>query len=159
MPKLSFRKSGHGLFPSDDHTMEWLDEVTSGVDIVGDLRVPRNARNHRHMFAILGEAAKNIDGFASVDDLLEFLKLETGMYKVRAAGTKTRSDGTTINIQTITYESLNFESMDEVRFKRVKERFLYVLHSKFNFEPAELEERAISQLAAYGASMDSRGRN
>ena len=159
MPKLSFRKSGNALYPSDDHTAEWLDEVPSNTDIVGDLRVPRNARNHRHMFAILGEAAKNIDGFASVDDLLEYLKLETGMYKVRSAGTKRKANGDVIKMELITYESLNFESMDEVRFKRVKERFLYVLYRNFNFEPSELEERALSQLAAYGASDSRRGRD
>ena len=150
MAKLSFRRVGRALYPSDDITTDWLDEVQQNIDIVGDLRVPRNAKNHRHMFAILNEAAHNIDGFATVEDLLEYLKLETGMYKVRGTSTK-RAGGVTVETQIITYESLNFESMDETRFKRVKARFLYVLKEKFDFEPSELEERAMQQLAAYGA--------
>lgn len=151
MPKLSFRRVKHALFPSDDVTMSWMEEVQQNVDIIGDLRIPRNAKNHRHMFAILNEAAHNIDGFADVDSLLEYLKLEAGMYKVRGHSTKKMADGSRIETQVITYESLNFESMDEVRFKRVKARFLWILHEKFGFEPSELEERALSQLAAYGA--------
>lgn len=150
MAKLSFRRVGHALYPSDDVTMHWLEEVQQNIDIIGDLRVPRNAKNHRHMFAILNEAAHNIDGFATVDDLLEFLKLEAGMYKVRGHSTK-KSGGVTIETQIITYESLNFESMDEMRFRRVKARFMWILQEKFGFEPSELEERAMSQLAAYGA--------
>lgn len=151
MAKLSFRRKGLALHPSDDVTMDWLESVQQNIDIVGDLRVPRNAKNHRHMFAILNEAASNIDGFGSVDDLLEYLKLETGMYKVRGTSTKTARDGSRVDTQIITYESLNFESMDEVRFKRVKSRFLYILEHKFGFEPHDLEERAMNQLAAYGA--------
>lgn len=150
MAKLSFRRDGHGLYPSDDVTMEWIEQVQQGVDVIGDLRVPRNAKNHRHMFAILQEAAHNIDGFADVDQLLEYLKLEAGMYKVRGHATRTKGN-MTIESQIITYESLNFESMDEMRFKRVKARFLWILQDKFGFEPAALEERAMSQLAAYGA--------
>lgn len=184
MAKLSFRRSGHGLYPSDDVTTEWLEEVRQNVDIVGDLRVPRNAKNHRHMFAILNEAAKNIDGFATVEDLLEYLKLQAGMYKVHGHGYVTdlkamrkeiikRDESNlpyeTIDemfddieklaedkryrrpVQIITYESLKFESMDETRFKRVKARFLWILEDKFGFDPFDLEERALSQLAAYGA--------
>lgn len=150
MVKLSFRRQGRGLYPSDDVTMDWLDGVQQNIEIVGDLRVPRNAKNHRHMFAILNEAAQNIDGFADVETLLEFLKLEAGMFKVRGHSTKTTGNAI-IETQIITYESLNFESMDEVRFRRVKARFLWILQEKFGFEPSELEERAISQLAAYGA--------
>lgn len=150
MVKLSFRRSGRGLYPSDDVTVDWLDSVQQNIDIVGDLRVPRNARNHKHMFAILNEAAQNIDGFADVESLLEFLKLEAGMFKVRGHVSTTKGN-TIIDRQIITYESLNFESMDEIRFKRVKARFLWILQDKFGFEPSELEERAMSQLAAYGA--------
>lgn len=150
MAKLSFRRQGHGLYPSDDVTMDWLDQVQQNIDIVGDLRVPRNAKNHRHMFAILNEAVHNIDGFADLDSLLEYLKLEAGMFKVRGHATRTKGN-VVIETQIITYESLNFESMDEMRFKRVKARFLWILHEKFGFEPSELEERAMSQLAAYGA--------
>lgn len=182
MTKLSFRRQGHGLYPSDDATMEWLESVQQGIDIVGDLRVPRNATNHRHMFAILNEAVHNIDGFANVEDLLEYLKLEAGMYKVvgHASGVNIKEilkEGWgkagefqsptellrwlwdmvklkkyTISREIIVYESLKFESMDEVRFKRVKARFLWILQDKFGFEPSELEERAMSQLAAYGAA-------
>lgn len=181
MVKLSFRRQGHGLYPSDDATMEWLESVQQGVDIIGDLRVPRNAKNHRHMFAILQEAVNNIDGFANVEDLLEYLKLEAGMYKVvgHASGVNVRQiikeaydkardfqsptealkwiwgmvklKKYAISREIIVYESLKFESMDEVRFKRVKARFLWILQDKFGFEPHDLEERAMSQLAAYGA--------
>src|SRR6478736_8097862 len=160
MAKLSFRRSGYGLYPSDDVTMKWLEEVQQNIDIIGDLRVPRNAKNHRHMFGILNEAAENIDGFAGIDELLEYLKLEAGMYKVRthhqttdwkevlrAAWRKQNSFASVKacilwifdqiakksyirNVEVITYESLNFESMDEVRFKRVKARFLWILKDK-----------------------------
>lgn len=183
MTKVAFRRKGLALYPADDATMEWLEGVQQNIDIVGDLRVPRNAKNHRHMFAILNEAAKNIDGFVGVDDLLEYLKLQAGMYKVRsyhksvdhirilrtawrklANGEFNGAEGCILwivdafkekrfqkDVEVITYESLNFESMDEVRFKRVKERFLWILTDKFGFEPNDLEERAMQQLAAYGA--------
>lgn len=151
MVKLSFRRKGHGLYPSDDVTSEWMEEVQQEIEIVGELRVPRNARNHRHLMAILHEAVQSIDGFGAIDNLLEFLKLKAGMYKVVSSGVRTTRDGSRIQYQTLLYESLNFESMDEVRFKRVKRRFLWILQEEFGFEPSELEDRAMSQLAAYGA--------
>lgn len=115
-------KRGNGLFPADPVTETMLEGVGQGQTVTTD--EPRRRRNpqfHKLMMSILQKVVENTDNrYADIDDLMFELKVRTGMFKEIDTRRGVR----------LVPRSISFASMSEQKFKRVSDRWLYVISTE-----------------------------
>ena len=136
-----FRSARGGLFPTCPLGTEYMNDLGGNRDVTAKLWTMRNMARHRRFWAMMNEAAQNIDEMQSAENLVTALKIKSGMYQMFA-----RSDGILVAVP----RSLAVNSMDEVSFKRVETRFLEILAKHYGFVPEELVQETERILATYG---------
>lgn len=79
----AFTKRQGKLVPSDVMADEFLAGIPEGREVLVSIRRPRNPRHHRLLFALLRKVRENTDRWASDQELLDDLKLATGLFETR----------------------------------------------------------------------------
>lgn len=112
-------KKGSGLFPADPVTEAMLDGVAQGDSVTTDEpRKRRNPQFHKLMMAILTKVVEaTAPKYADVENLMFELKIRTKMFK---------SIDTRLGVRLVP-KSISFASMSEQQFKRVADRWLFVI--------------------------------
>lgn len=144
MSKQEFvlRSSGRGLFPTSPESEAYIESIGAGREIMAKLWTPRNMLRHKRFWALMHEAAKNIDDYSNGEELLEALKIMCGMYTVL---------GVSADMKVVRPVSISFNSMDEVRFQRFERRILDTLSREFGFIPEDIQAETDRLLAQYGS--------
>ena len=116
---ISMVKKGSHLIGADQHADELLSGIKDGREVIVSIRRPRNASHHRLLFAVLNKVVENTDQWASVDMLLDDLKLATGHAEVR------------VNFFTgerqIKPKSINFAAMSQDEFRPWFDKAIHLL--------------------------------
>jgi len=115
-------KRGGGLFPADPVTAEMLDGIGQGQTVTTDEpKKRRNPQFHKLMMSILhAVVVHTAPRFADIDDLMFELKLRTGMFKEIDTRRGVR----------LVPRSISFASMSEQQFKRVSDRWLFLISTE-----------------------------
>ena len=131
-----FIRRGNCLVPADYNAEDWLNAIPEGKEVLIDWRKPRSPANHRHMFSILHLACEQLDGYSSEEELLDALKIAVN--HVRPV---MKADGEMIFLP----KSINFASLPEDAFRRLKNRMLWVLSRILGYDATtllpEIDER------------------
>lgn len=72
------RKTNGSLQPMDERGEDVLRRIADGDTVTCDVKRPRNIQHHRLFFALLQLVYDNTERFASVDELLDVVKILTG---------------------------------------------------------------------------------
>jgi hypothetical protein len=103
-----FVKRRGALWPADFAAEEFMERVGEGKEIMVTPRKARNPKHHRLLFAMLRKIVDNSDQWASESELLDNLKLATGLAEIR------------VNLLTgkpyAVPASISFAAMDQVKF-------------------------------------------
>lgn len=78
-----FTKRNGGLFPADMPAAIAFDKMKDGAGYLVNLHRPRNLLHHRKLFALLNLVQENTDKWATVETLLDDLKISTGLFDTR----------------------------------------------------------------------------
>lgn len=79
----SFTKRQGRLVPADIMADELLAGIPEGREVLISIRRPRNPKHHRFLFALLRKVRENTDQWSSDQELLDDLKLATGLFETR----------------------------------------------------------------------------
>jgi hypothetical protein len=129
-------KRGNALIPADPVTEDIIAEIKNATFV--STSAPRNRRNpqfHRLMMAVLQKVVEHTaPRFADIEDLMNYLKLKTGMVKAVEWRGYSR----------LVFRSVSFASMSEQQFRRVSDRWLYVISTEImpGVDPETLLEEA-----------------
>jgi hypothetical protein len=136
---LPFRKRANSLVPLNEQADEFMAGVKDGGDVLVTARRARNLRFHRLLFAMLHKVVDNTDRWPDEEILLADLKEQTGYGHYRANGFS--------GVVTFAPDSISFAKCDEYKFKRLFNRFAYVLATKvLSCEPQELIDAVFSMV-------------
>lgn len=128
---LPFKKQGRSLVPSSHQSDDWLSNVKDGSEVLLSGRRARNIKFHRLLFAMLHKIVDNTDRWANEEILLADLKEHAGYGHYR-------TNGFTGEVK-FEAESISFAKCDEYKFRRLFNRFVYVLATDvLNVEPQAL---------------------
>lgn len=130
-----FIKRGNALVPADFAADEYLAALPEGREITVRMHCPRSPQHHRWFFGLLRKVVGASDQWANEDDLLDDLKDAVGHVEPAAINPLTQQ----VRRRT---RSINFASMSEDKFKRFKDRCIYVLCLKLGYDPVVLMEEA-----------------
>ena len=75
------------LVPSDTHAEEWLATIGLNKEVIVQGRRVRNIKHHRLLFAVLRLVFENTDLWESETNILDELKMLTGLYEIRVSKT------------------------------------------------------------------------
>ncbi|MFN3605504.1 MAG: DUF1367 family protein [Leptonema sp. (in: bacteria)] len=126
MEFLMYKDKGK-LLPLDVIADEFM-RLENGVYIV-KLKKDRNIKHHRKFFAILNIAYNNMDYYNSVDDVLDDIKINLGLYDVIEV------DGKKI----VKLKSIAFDKMDEIEFSEFYNKAIKYIAGKLGVSEEELE--------------------
>jgi hypothetical protein len=133
-----FINTGTALIPADFIADEFLSQIPKGREVLVSVRRARSPKHHRWFFAMLRKVIANTDDrWGDEDDLLDDLKLATG-HVVR------RENMLTGAVEKIA-KSISFAAMPEDKFRRFRERCLYVIHVSTGIDPVELMREVDSE--------------
>lgn len=132
-------KRGNSLVPADVMTDELLAETKDGGFVTtSEPRRRRNPDFHRLMMAMLQKVIEHTyPRFTDIEDLMDWLKLKSGMVKeieVRPGLVKLK------------FKSISFASMDETHFRRVADRWRYIISTDLmpGIDPETLLAEAVA---------------
>src|SRR5512143_2649552 len=120
MAQALWIKRGQGLWPAGPHTEELMAGIAQGELVTTSApHCPRNPAFHRLMMAILAKVIEHTwPRFASINDVMDWLKLKSGMVKEIDLG-----DGRV----RVRFKSVSFASMGEAEFHKVCEQWLAII--------------------------------
>ena len=124
-----FVRRGNALLPADIHAEAFLNDVKEGQEILVRAWKPRNAAQHRKMFAILHAACEQSHKWQDVDELSDVLKLACGHSAPRQL-----PDGTIVRVP----KSISYASMPASAFERFYARAMYCLGQMLGYDPDTL---------------------
>jgi hypothetical protein len=125
-------KSLGGKFtPAHDSDLELAKQLKIGDVYKFTFTKPRNYEFHKKFFALINLVFENQDHYTNIDDLRHDLTVEAG-YKVEKVNQFTGE---------VSYkaESINFASMDEVRFSSLYQKMLDTVIRVYEWEGTDLE--------------------
>jgi hypothetical protein len=104
----AFTKRRGALWPSDPYAEEFVEKLAEGKEVLVTLRKARNPQHHRLLWAVLHKVVENSEKWDSETQLLDELKIATGLCEIR------------VNLLTgepyaIT-GSISFAAMDQTKF-------------------------------------------
>jgi hypothetical protein len=117
--KLLLRRDRHILHPADPVSEDYVNDVPHGGVIFATVWTNRSTRFHNLAMSYLHQVAQNNDVYSSVDELINYLAIETGNYTMFVG-----HDGE--NIRRLR-GSIDFDTMDEVAFRRWMRRVQYII--------------------------------
>lgn len=123
MSKAAFIRRGNAFYPVDDDGAAIVAACPEGKEVMGDLHPVRNVRHHRMFFGLLKLLVENTDMFGSIDDALMATK-------IACREVDTYIEASTGQVFYIP-RSIKFESMDQARFRRLFERALHVITTRW----------------------------
>ena len=132
-----FVKRRGALWPADIMSDEFMSRVGEGKEIMVTPRRARNPRHHRLLFAMLRKVVENTDQWASEAELLDNLKLATGLAEVR------------VNLLTgkpyAIPASISFAAMDQTKFAAWFDQAVAILAMRvLRVAPSELREEIMA---------------
>jgi hypothetical protein len=119
------------LAPVDTIGADSLDAVPVGTVLRVKWSRPRNAGHHRKFFALLNVVFKAQSRFATLDDLLDAIKIATGHYTIWRVGDR----------EILRPKSISFAAMDQTAFEQFYERVVALILETIlpNVERADLD--------------------
>lgn len=112
MKELVMMREGGALKPRDPYSLELLEGVKSGVDVMAKVWQPRNLKYHKMAWAALKMVADNHPRYTSPNQVLTDLKKLGGYYK--------EFDGvdpqTGQQVKYMVLDSISFYTMDQLEF-------------------------------------------
>jgi len=106
--RLAVVKAGPRMIaPADPEAEEWMKGIAVGEMFFVEPKRPRNPKHHRLAFALFQFVLDATDRFANVDQLLLWLKIQTGHYEEHI-----EADGRLVYVP----KSISFASMTEDAF-------------------------------------------
>ena len=106
------------LVPADIHAEEFLAEIGHKKEVIVSIRKARNPRHHRLFFALLKKFLDNTEGWNDVEEVLDAVKFSTGhVRRVMRLDRRTGEES-----YHIVPKSINFASMDQLKFRAFFER-------------------------------------
>lgn len=122
MPTALFQKTmGGALAPVHDAGRDALRTLPVGEYIMVSLRRPRNLQHHKKLFALLELIFQNQTRYASVEELLDAIKVYVGHAEVMIL-----RDGTEVRRP----KSIAFHKMDQAAFDKFYAAFIQVVIEK-----------------------------
>jgi hypothetical protein len=113
-----FLKRGGALWPADPVAGEIMRGLGQGKLCLVGVRVPRSIKQNRWIHWFLTKVLDNTDRFHDLEDLRDFLKIRSRMFRLRIM-----PDGSTV----LELQSVSFGSMDQLIFQRVVNRWLWIV--------------------------------
>lgn len=113
-----FRKRLGSLVPGDTLAEDLMRKISQGEWVRIEVKRPRNIGYHRKLFALLNLVFENQSRFASVDELLDAVKVYIGHCE-----TMVLKDGTTVKRP----KSISFASMDQTGFEKFYDQVIDVV--------------------------------
>lgn len=111
-------REGDTLKAADALSSSALAKIKKGELLTAKIHRPRNPKHHRKLWALLQAVYDNQEFYATTDDLLTGLKIETGLFdKLK----------TTRGIPVIIPKSISFTAMDQARFEEWYEKAVDVI--------------------------------
>lgn len=149
MSRAVFRKHGNALIPVDDHGLELLHTIRDQRDVMVSVKIARNPKHHRLLFALLNLIVERTGKFPNTRDALTALKVACGLVDPYIDA----HDGKTYFVP----RSIAFESMEQNEFSAFFDRAIFVTLQRW-FPPGtnEKELRAEIELMTesnYAASL------
>jgi hypothetical protein len=129
----AFVKRNGALWPSDEAADEYLAAIPDGREVLVRANRPRSVPHHRWFFALLRKVVRAEDQWADEEDLLDDLKDATGHVQAGRINPLTGQPRRKTR-------SINFASMGEDKFRRFKDRCIYVLCKRLGYDPLVLME-------------------
>ena len=129
--KIRLKKQNKALVPFDAEAEAVIAKWKEGDFLELEVKRPRNSQFHRKLFVMLNIILQNTDEFVSIDELLEFVKIKAGIYKIVKVG-KTHYPIT---------QSISFAKMSEDEFGLFYDRAVDACLSVVPIEKEELAQR------------------
>ena len=129
--KIKMYKKGDALVSFDDEAAEVLRKWKPGVMIEVEAKKPRNSQFHRKLFAMLNIVFRNTDKFKNMDELLYFVKIETGHTDI-------------VELKTIAFRiprSIAFNKMNEDEFGQFYNKAVDVCLLEVPIDRADLADQ------------------
>lgn len=126
-----FVRQGNTLIPADFAADELVSKIPEGKEIMVTIRKPRSPQHHRWFFAMLRKVVENTDFWKNEEDLLDAVK--------EAVGHTTKVMKLNGEIEHFPM-SINWSTMDEIKFKDFKDRACDALGTFLGWRPEELME-------------------
>jgi hypothetical protein len=135
------------LVSSDFAAEEFLAGIKNGREVVVSVRLARSPQHHRWFFSLLRKVVDNTDNlWGDEDDLLDDLKFAVGHVRRR------------VNLLTgevyMVAKSINFSSMGEDKFRRFRDRCLFVIQRSTGIDPVELMQEVDAEQGMKSAPPD-----
>jgi hypothetical protein len=114
-----------GLVPMYDTDLDNKKKLKIDQEYLVTVKMPRNIKFHRKMFALYNLVFQNQEQYRLLDDLRRDITIEAGFYRER----------TNINGEVIKEaESISFANMDDDVFSQLYNRSLDVIVKYFHFD-------------------------
>lgn len=130
MAKAVFRHVGASLVPVDEQALEALRAIPLGRDVMVSVKVARNPKHHRLLFAMLNLIVQRTNKFDGTDEALTALKIACGLVDPYIDA----ETGKTFFVP----RSIAFESMSQDEFSGFFDRSVFVATSRW-FPPGTQE--------------------
>lgn len=132
-------REGSKLGAADPISAEAIAGLKFGEALTAKIQRPRNPKHHRKLFALLKVVFDNQTTYATTEQLLEALKLATGLFE------------TGLTVDRMPYVrplSISFASMDQHSFNEFYDRAVDVILTKVlpNTDKADLEKQVLEIL-------------
>jgi hypothetical protein len=125
----AFRRVGGTLVAVDFAAQEMLGSIPEGKEVLITIRQPRSVQHHRWFFGCLRQVIANSDKWNDEEELLDVIKIATGMTKPVVL-----YDGTIYRRP----RSISFSAMGQDAFQRFVKRALYVIGQMTGIDPEAL---------------------
>lgn len=114
-------REGNHLRAADPLSLDVLQGIGQHETVVATIRRARNPRHHKKLFALLQAIYPHQTQFATIEDLLNTLKVATGLFDT----------GKTIDgIPFMMPRSISFASMTQASFEQFYERVVDIITTK-----------------------------
>jgi len=135
-------REGTRLGAADPISAEAIAGIKLHETVTASIRRPRNGKHHRKLFALLKLVFDNQNTFATTEQLLDALKLATGLFDV----------GKTVDgIPFASPKSISFAAMDQNAFEQWYDKAIEVVLTKIipNMNREDLEMQVMEMIGDY----------
>lgn len=139
MTKVVFRRRGATLIPVDGEGQELLHSIRDGRDVMLSVKIARNPRHHRLLFAMLNLVVQRTNKFDGTDEALIALKIACGLVDPYIDA----ESGKTFFVP----RSIAFESMAQDEFSAFFDRAVHVATTRW-FPPGTKQAEVRAEIEA-----------
>ena len=134
MVEVLLQRKGKHLVAADPISQESVDGMRQGEVVACTMRRPRNVGHHRLFFALLNEVFVNQTRYATLDHLLDTIKIGVGHYDSYPL-----DDGREL----VKPKSISFAIMDQSNFRQFYDRVIELICTRIlpNTDSEQLKQR------------------